>query len=79
MKSSWRPINSDVSQGQYCVQYCLTSLLITWTIRPETILRKLTLLGLCSKVLVAEPMEVHDGAVIHLQPMEDPMPEQVDA
>ena len=26
-----------------------------------------------------QPMEVHGGADIHLQPVEDPMPEQVDA
>ena len=26
-----------------------------------------------------QPMEVHDGADIHLQPVEDPTPEQVDA
>ena len=26
-----------------------------------------------------QPMEVHGGADIHLQPMEDPTPEQVDA
>ena len=26
-----------------------------------------------------QPMEVHSGADIHLQPMEDPTPEQVDA
>ncbi|PKU41625.1 protein pxr1-like [Limosa lapponica baueri] len=26
-----------------------------------------------------QPMEVHDGADICLQPVEDPMPEQVDA
>ena len=26
-----------------------------------------------------QPMEVHGGADLHLQPMEDPMPEQVDA
>ena len=26
-----------------------------------------------------QPMEVHSGADIHLQPMEDPMLEQVDA
>ena len=26
-----------------------------------------------------QPMEVHSGADIHLQPVEDPMPEQVDA
>ena len=25
-----------------------------------------------------QPMEVHSGADIHLQPVEDPMPEQVD-
>ena len=25
-----------------------------------------------------QPMEVNDGADIHLQPVEDPMPEQVD-
>jgi len=25
-----------------------------------------------------QPMEVHSGADLHLQPMEDPMPEQVD-
>jgi len=26
-----------------------------------------------------QPMEVHSGADLHLQPMEDPAPEQVDA
>ncbi|GAB0203037.1 tRNA:m(4)X modification enzyme TRM13 [Grus japonensis] len=26
-----------------------------------------------------QPMEIHGGADIHLQPMEDPTPEQVDA
>jgi len=26
-----------------------------------------------------KPMEVHGGADLHLQPMEDPTPEQVDA
>ena len=26
-----------------------------------------------------QPMEVHGGADIHLQPVEDPTPEQVDA
>lgn len=28
---------------------------------------------------VAVPLQVHSGANIHLQPMEDPTPEQVDA
>ena len=26
-----------------------------------------------------QPMDVHSGADIHLQPVEDPMPEQMDA
>ncbi|OPJ68736.1 hypothetical protein AV530_012827 [Patagioenas fasciata monilis] len=30
-------------------------------------------------VVPLQPMEVHSGAEIHLQPMEDPMPEQVGA
>ena len=31
------------------------------------------------QVVPLQPMEVHGGAAIHLQPMEDPMLEQVDA
>ncbi len=31
------------------------------------------------RVVPLQPMEVHGGAEIHLQPMEDPTPEQVDA
>ena len=32
-----------------------------------------------SPAAVVKTMEVHGGADIHLQPVEDPMPEQVDA
>jgi len=31
------------------------------------------------QVVPLQPMEVHGGADIHLQPVEDPKPEQVDA
>jgi len=30
------------------------------------------------QAVTLQPMEVHGGANIHLQPVEDPMPEQVD-
>ena len=31
------------------------------------------------QVVPLQPMDVHGGADIHLQPVEDPAPEQVDA
>ncbi len=31
------------------------------------------------RVVPLQPMEVHGGAEIHLQPVEDPTPEQVEA
>ncbi len=31
------------------------------------------------QVVPLQPMEVHGGAEIHLQPVEDPTPEQVEA
>ena len=46
---------------------------------PEQIPLKPMVKPMARQAVPLQPMEVHGGADIHLQPVEDPTPEQVDA
>ena len=46
---------------------------------PEQIPLQPVVKTMVKQVVPLQPVEVHGGAHIHLQPVEDPTPEQVDA